>query len=718
VKKIIVCLIIIILFLLSTQVQSTNNILSPPIKIRYVVKNIDSEYQNIQDAINEANYGDLIFVSEGIYNENIIIKNSIILIGENNNTIIDGNGDGDVILIDAPGVEITGLTIQNSGYSGRDSGVKILADNVIISNNKIINNTIGIFLGSSQNCYIDSNNIYFNRDSGIHILNSNENLIKSNEINDNRWGIFSTLSFNNSIENNIVHSNTLYGIWFLRHNYGNIINNNVISMNKEFGIYFLLLSSYNQIYRNYISSNNFGIYIGNHWPCDGNSIEENTLNQNKDIGVFIQDSSNSIVSRNNFIGNKIHASFNNCQDTIWDYNYWNETRNLPKLIIGKNNMLPWLNFDFHPQSFPYDYNYKRHSFELNNKHNKHDKNEKNYLRNLPSSFGWNDVNGIDYTTPVKNQNPAPTCEAYALCVSLETIAQYNFGYPYGCDLSETHLFFNSGGTSDWGVDIQESVEYLIDYGIPDEGCFPDPHRPYDYPYESVADWENRTIKIKEWGWVENEIESIKHALIEYGPLIICQMTRRDLDYYKSGIYMPKVSSPIQRGHVVAIIGYDDNQRYWTVRNSGGSGWGEDGHFRISYDAFYQNYSFIFPFYGGTGILYIDGLYGNLNPDVPKIDITTPKIFHTYLFGYEINTLIRQISSIQRGAPRIIGSLNISVETSNTNKVEFYLDGDLQYVDQEEPFTWKISASKGLHFLETIAYNDLTISKDIVDIFII
>ncbi len=686
--------------------------------IIYVGSSILSQFSKIQDAIDFSSNGDTIFVNQGYYQENIILDKSIILIGENkNNTIIDGNGTGDVVLIQDSGVEINGFTIKNSGNSGRNSGIKVFGDYVIIRNNNILDNTIGIFIGDSYGCNIEFNDIYSNRDSGIHLLRTHENNIESNQIYENRWGIFSTQSFNNTINNNLIELNKIYGIWLLRHNFGNIISNNSIKINGEHGIYMLLFSSFNQIYRNYIESNNeVGINIGNYWPCDGNSLIENTIIQNKKKGIFIQDSTGIIITRNNFIDNEIDASFNNCYETVWDYNYWNEARNFPKIIKGKQRFLPWLNFDLNPTSEPYNFSNERFLKQVNSNFLR-DYNKTN-IQNLPSSYHWNNVDGIDYTTEVKNQNPAPTCEAYALCVSLETKAQYQIGYPYDCDLSEAHLFFNSGGTCDWGVDIQESVEYLIYQGIPDEGCYPDPHRPYDHHYESVTGWENRSIKIKEWGWVEKEEESIKQALIEYGPLVICQMTRKDLDYYKSGIYMPRISSPIQRGHVVAIIGYDDNERYWTVRNSGGSSWGEEGHFRISYDAFDSYYSFIYPFYGGTGILYIDGIYGNLKPDIPKIEIINPKFFHTYLFNYETNSIFRQIDNIQRGAPRIFGSITISINASNANKVDFMVDGIIQYVDNEEPFEWEYEGSEGLHTIETIAYNENAISKDIIDIYII
>ena len=101
---------------------------------------------------------------------------------------------------------------------------------------------------------------------------------------------------------------------------------------------------------------------------------------------------------------------------------------------------------------------------------------------LPPSFSWQDINGTDYTTVIKNQAPAPTCEAYALCAALETMMQYQEQELFAPDLSETHLYFYAGGTYEAGyVNLVDAANYLIGTGVPDEGCYPDPHRPFDYP---------------------------------------------------------------------------------------------------------------------------------------------------------------------------------------------------------------------------------------------
>lgn len=338
---------------------------------------------------------------------------------------------------------------------------------------------------------------------------------------------------------------------------------------------------------------------------------------------------------------------------------------------------------------------------------------------LPSSFSWRDIGGIDFSTSMKNQAPAPTCEAYAFVAALETIVQYKVGYPFGCDLSETHLFFNAGGTCLWGVMVGDAADYLIEYGVPDEGCFPDPHRPKDTPFESIDGWEDRTVKITEWGWVADDVESIKRALIEYGPLVVCTHVRRDFQLYRSGVYSPKPwpFGRIVGGHVMSLFGYDDVQQCWLIKNSWGKSWGEEGWIRVAYDAHSTIRPFFMKWYGGMGILYVDGVYGNFMPDVPKVQIESPELYHTYINGIGLKTLLKKLP-IQKAAPRIFGEMNMTVNASNTEKVEFYLDGELKFIDENSPYEWKIDSPSKLHTIEVLAYSPSgNISKDIRDIFV-
>ena len=339
---------------------------------------------------------------------------------------------------------------------------------------------------------------------------------------------------------------------------------------------------------------------------------------------------------------------------------------------------------------------------------------------LPASFCWCDIEGVEYTTPIKNQAPAPTCEAYALVAAVEALVQYEVGEPFGCDLSETHLYFYANGTvARGGVHLQDAANYLIEHGVPDEGCFPDPHRPYDpeTAYESVEGWENRTVKISEWGWIDQRTDSMKQALVEHGPLIICIVQRKDFLTYDGGIYQPHWWQKIQSGHVVTIVGYDDDQGCWILRNSAGTEWGEEGYARIAYNAHNPTTPFIWPFYGGSGVMYVDGVYGNFQPEVPQVYITSPRRYHTYLYGKEFPTLLPRLSWIQHGVPRIFGSIDVLVDAEPAEKVEFYLNGVLQEEDTTAPYTWVYDATlaSGLHTISVKAYYNGSVSLDVLDV---
>ena len=662
---------------------SNNNII-------YVDDDGGGDYFRIQDAIDNASDGDTVYVFSGTYCENLIINKKIKLIGENQFfTYIDGCNKKDVLFVIADGVTISDFMIYNSGKSGWDSGIQLHSNNSIITDNIIVNNTVGVFSRDSNNNTIIDNAIFENKDYGIYLHTSINNLISSNVIFYNRWGIYLYHSSNyNIVKGNTICVNRHRGIWS-SWCYSNKIFGNTIDMNLDYGIF--LSGSYNEVSDNIISNSTDGLYLA---MCNDN-----------------------IVSKNNFFGNGCDASFMSGSN-IWRRNYWNRIRFFPKLIFDKaSSLFPKIDVDWFPAKRPYEIESNNLISEYSRLLNLDDELDEQFVSDLPAHFDWRDVDGVDFTTHVKNQVPAPTCEAYALVGSLETLMQYQIGYPYDPDLSETHLYFYAGGTyRGGGVLLEDAAEYLIDYGVPDEGCFPDPHRAYDYPFESLPDWESRVVKIQEWGWIENDVEAIKSALIEYGPLIICIVQRADFLSYHGGIYFPMRGLDIVNGHVITIVGYDEPERYWIVRNSGGTGWGEEGYARVSFDADNKYHPIIWPFYGGTGIMYIDGLYGNLKPDVPKIQIEGFTRHHTYIFGLEFPTRFKDLDFVEKTVARVIGWTDVKVNVSNALGVKFYLDGMLEFVDEDPPFSWRFTPSFGSHTIDTIAYNEKHLSKDIVDIF--
>ena len=72
--------------------------------------------------------------------------------------------------------------------------------------------------------------------------------------------------------------------------------------------------------------------------------------------------------------------------------------------------------------------------------------------------------------------------------------------------------------------------------------------------------------------------------------------------------------------------------------------------------------------------------------------------------------------IQSGSPRVFGKMKTKLNVDNADKVEFYVDDELVFSDDEEPFEWILDVPQGLHTFETIAYKGQNISKDMRDIF--
>ena len=73
----------------------------------------------------------------------------------------------------------------------------------------------------------------------------------------------------------------------------------------------------------------------------------------------------------------------------------------------------------------------------------------------------------------------------------------------------------------------------------------------------------------------------KTALAEDGPIVGCMKVFEDFRAYKAGIYEHVTGAQIGL-HAVCIVGFDDDQGCWIVKNSWSDRFGEDGYFRIRY----------------------------------------------------------------------------------------------------------------------------------------
>ena len=376
--------------------------------ILYVGGSGPGNYTKIQDAIDNSSHGDTVYVynDSSPYYENINVNKSINLVGENRETTtIDGNESGDVVSISTDWVNISGFTIQNSGY---EAGIKIISNHNTITGNIISNNRMGIALHQSNDNTINENTISSNNEGGIDIDSSNDNTVWMNKIFQNKYrGILVFNSNGNIISSNEIYENSLagisiqngdynriignliyghysisgtWGITSFKENYGNIISENTIINNRggisymgvsneisknnitnniKFGIYLnspgWLPCKKNNIIQNNISNNEYGILI--FW-ADGNTIENNNVYNNK-YGVALSESRRNLIKKNNIIMNEIQSIFVLSRLNFWDSNFWDDWRGFaPYLVYGTLVLgpfeIPWINLDWRPAQEPYD----------------------------------------------------------------------------------------------------------------------------------------------------------------------------------------------------------------------------------------------------------------------------------------------------------------------------------------------------------------------------
>jgi hypothetical protein len=154
------------------------------------------------------------------------------------------------------------------------------------------------------------------------------------------------------------------------------------------------------------------------------------------------------------------------------------------------------------------------------------------------------------------------------------------------DLSEQILVSCSGAGNCSGGSPISASNYIRDVGLPLESCFS-----YTATNNSCANacsnWQAATYKVNGWhtastsGTASVRVEDIKNALYTYGPVVATMYVYNDFYSYRSGVYSYTTGSYLG-AHAVLVVGYDDVNQCFIVKNSWGTGWGEAGYFMIAY----------------------------------------------------------------------------------------------------------------------------------------
>jgi C1A family cysteine protease len=211
-------------------------------------------------------------------------------------------------------------------------------------------------------------------------------------------------------------------------------------------------------------------------------------------------------------------------------------------------------------------------------------------RVLPSAFNWCSVHGC---SPVRNQGACGSCWAFGTVGPLEQ----NVGP--ATNLSEqfllscnTYSYDCSGGW--WAHDFHVSPGAVLEADFPYVATDTVPcGGPYNHPY-SISSWDY----VGNWYSVPSTA-AIQQAIYDHGPVAVSMCVGPAFQAYPGGVFSTNETCTGDVNHGVVLVGWDDAQGVWFLRNSWGSGWGESGYMRIAYGTSNVGYGASYVEYDGT-----------------------------------------------------------------------------------------------------------------------
>ena len=256
------------------------------------------DYSSIQAAINDADDGDTIIVTDGTYNENVDVNKSVTLRSENGSatTNINASDSSDHVFnvtvdnVTIDGFNVTGVT------SSEVAGIYLgYSNNSIVTNNVVNNNSRGIVLDHSENNTLSSNIANNNSYYGIYLSSSSHNALDDNDIYNNYYGIRLSSSSNNTLTDNTAMNNTRYGIYFGSSD-NNTLTSNDANYNGRYGIY--LSSSNNNTLTDNVASYNTYTYIEPASMSIDPIVNPEEISGGPATGIFIGYSAYNVLNGN------------------------------------------------------------------------------------------------------------------------------------------------------------------------------------------------------------------------------------------------------------------------------------------------------------------------------------------------------------------------------------------------------------------------------------
>lgn len=202
----------------------------------------------------------------------------------------------------------------------------------------------------------------------------------------------------------------------------------------------------------------------------------------------------------------------------------------------------------------------------------------------------------EWASPVEEQWQLGSCTAQAVIGAYELLLKMH--YPDQLvDLSRLFLYYNARELvgdvdEDVGAYISTAIEAIEKYGLCKEDLWP-----YDiHKYKVKPNW--RCYQDASRRSIKNVREILSHdqilaALDQSCPVVVGVAVYSGFDRISNQstiLKLPQAREEPIGSHAMCIVGYDDTQQLFLLRNSFGNDWGEDGYMWVPYAYADENFS--------------------------------------------------------------------------------------------------------------------------------
>ncbi|KAL3534301.1 hypothetical protein ACH5RR_002762 [Cinchona calisaya] len=197
---------------------------------------------------------------------------------------------------------------------------------------------------------------------------------------------------------------------------------------------------------------------------------------------------------------------------------------------------------------------------------------------VPATIDWRTKGAV---TPIKDQGQCGSCWAFSAIAATEGITKLSTGKLIS--LSEQEIVDCDKTSQDQGCEggeMEDAFEFIVkNKGVASEST---------YPYTAVDGTCSKTkegshaAKIKGYEKVPVNNEAALLKAVANQPISVAiDASGMAFQFYTSGIFTGDCGTDLDHG--VTAVGYgttSDGTKYWLVKNSWGTSWGESGYIRM------------------------------------------------------------------------------------------------------------------------------------------